>query len=43
MDGQVIFIRIMWLLTAAIVLYLVVHSAVGAFTQSAGVLTAGLQ
>lgn len=39
MYGQVLFFRIMVRATAAIVLFLVVHAAVQAFTQSAGVLT----
>ena len=39
MYGQVLFFRIMWLATAAAVLFLVIHAATEAFTRSAGVLT----
>jgi hypothetical protein len=43
MHTQVIVFRIMWAATAAAALFVVVHSALQAFTQSAGVLTQALQ
>jgi hypothetical protein len=43
MNAQLLFFRIVSLATAVIVLFLVIHSAAQAFTQSAGVLTQALQ